>query len=135
MGDQIPEPVSGAAANAVRQQRMGSRTGAAREPGVEREAGAEPTDAEILDWLQTYMKRKGAWHTMHLSDSRDMGYKKGFVSFFGSLPEGKGNSVREAIGAAMVGAGWKRSRSKPRHSATDGTLQPPGARKPQPKEL
>ena len=80
----------------------------------------EPTDAEILDWLQSLMKRKGRWVKLVFSDSRDMGYKQDFLSYWseGGVdgPTRKGNSVREVLSKQMAGAGWKRSLAKPRQS-------------------
>lgn len=80
----------------------------------------QPTDWEILDWMQSLLKRRGATQSLTFSDSRDMGYRTNFLSgWTGWGPkkhEAKGNSVREVISAMMIADGWKPNvRDEPRH--------------------
>jgi len=63
------------------------------------------SDTEILNWLQSQVKIKGAWRSFYFSDARDMGYgnRSGHLTFAMRYSvEGRGNSVREAMTNAIL---------------------------------
>lgn len=86
-----------------------------------------PTDGEILDWLQSLMKREGRWLKLVFSDSRDMGCKQDFLSYWseGGVdgPTRNGNTIREVISKQMVGAGWNAPHRSRAGSATESELR------------
>lgn len=69
---------------------------------MRRRRASRANDSAILDWAEQFTDGR-VWTTIHVHDSRDMGYTKDFVTvnIRGEF-EGKGNSLREALSAAMA---------------------------------
>lgn len=64
------------------------------------------TDAELLDWLESLIQQPRIWQVITLSNSKDMGYKKDFLSIgIGNVEVSewpKGNSLREVLSRARA---------------------------------
>ena len=126
------------------QQRVGSRTGAAHEPGVERDAGAEPGDFPCRLHRSIYQKSDDPEHADN-RDSREFldGYAEGFScnranGLDGIADEWERRGCPEEMPAGFLewkrgynagsmrrsweaGAGESGNATKPCHSATVGT--------------
>lgn len=64
------------------------------------------SDAELLDWLESLIQQPRHWMTISLSNSKDMGYKKDFLSVgIGGMDVEawpKGNTLREVLSRARA---------------------------------